>query len=116
MRLFNAMRNLMKVKPMFSNTHKTFAALALVTFASACSSPVVIGLPTISLPQAPEAPAIPGPVLPATQPFPSEVNAALPEGIPASAVKIQDGCYFYRFGDDIRPVSFDGATPICPTI
>lgn len=111
MRLSNATRNSMKVESMFSITHKTFAALTFVVFASACSSPVVIGLPTISLP---EAPVEPGPVLAATQPFPSEVNAALPEGIPASAVKIQDGCYFYRFGDDIRPVSFDGATPICP--
>lgn len=98
--------NFMKVRPMFSITHKAFAALSLVTIVSACSSPVVISLP--------EAPVEPGPVLPATQPFPAEVSAALPEGIPASAVKIQDGCYFYRFGDDIKPVSFDGSTPICP--
>jgi hypothetical protein len=91
---------------MFLNTHKTLAALSFVALVSACSSPVVISLP--------ERPKEPGPVLPATQPFPSAVNAALPEGIPASAVKVQDGCYFYRFGDDIRPVSFDGTNPICP--
>lgn len=90
---------------MLTITHKTFAALALATFVSACSGPVVIPVAQ---------PAEPGPILPATQPFPAEVQAALPADIPASAVKIQDGCYFYRFGDDIRPVSFDGTTPICP--
>ncbi|MBB5721130.1 hypothetical protein FHS72_000737 [Loktanella ponticola] len=91
---------------MFSITYKTLAALSFVSLASACASPIVISLP--------ERPVEPGPVLAATQPFPAEVSAALPEGIPASAVKIQDGCYFYRFGDDIRPVSFDGTNPICP--
>jgi hypothetical protein len=91
---------------MFSITYKTLAALTLATFASACSSPIVISLP--------EAPVEPGPILAATQPFPAEVTAALPPEIPASAVKIQDGCYFYRFGDDIKPVSFDGTNPICP--
>lgn len=64
-------------------------------------------------PPAPEAPAEPGPIEKAEQPFPPEVNAALPEGIPASAVRLQDGCFFYRFGDEIRPVSFDGVNPIC---
>jgi len=97
--------NLMKVRPMFAITHKTFAALTLAALASACSGPVVIPVAH---------PAEPGPIVAATQPFPAEVSAALPEGIPASAVKIQDGCYFYRFGDDIRPVSFDGTNPICP--
>ena len=92
---------------MFNITHKTLGALAAAALVSACSGPVVIPVGT------PE-PAEPGPVLPATQPFPAEVTAALPAEIPASAVKIQDGCYFYRFGDDIRPVSFDGVTPVCP--
>lgn len=92
---------------MFSITHKTLAALTLATFASACSSPVVIAVGE------PE-PVEPGPIVAATQPFPAEVTAALPPEIPASAVKIQDGCYFYRFGDDIKPVSFDGTTPVCP--
>jgi hypothetical protein len=91
---------------MFSITPKTIAAVSIVLLVSACSSPVVISLP--------EPEVEPGPVLPATQPFPAEVSAALPAEIPASAVKIQDGCYFYRFGDDIKPVSFDGVNPICP--
>lgn len=92
---------------MFSITHKTLAALTLATFASACSGPVVI---PVGQPE----PVEPGPIVAATQPFPAEVTAALPPEIPASAVKVQDGCYFYRFGDDIRPVSFDGVNPICP--
>jgi hypothetical protein len=92
---------------MFSITYKTLGALSLAVFVSACSGPIVI---PVGQPE----PAEPGPVLPATQPFPPEVSAALPADIPASAVKIQDGCYFYRFGDDIRPVSFDGTNPVCP--
>jgi len=89
---------------MFSITHKALGALSLAVFVSACSGPLVI----------PVGQSEPGPVLAATQPFPPEVSAALPADIPASAVKIQDGCYFYRFGDDIRPVSFDGTNPVCP--
>lgn len=92
---------------MVSITSKTLAALTLATFAAACSGPVVI---PVGQPE----PAEPGPIVAATQPFPPEVSAALPPEIPASAVKIQDGCYFYRFGDDIRPVSFDGTNPVCP--